>query len=336
MTNEEVLERFALEYQAYNNISPDRCKVQLRILRRFADSLDGDLLAASGPDLYAWASREIKRGIHINTVRKFLNMIRPFYSWAFDNHLITADQYVRIQRVKNPRGSTGMAVPRPYSDEEMAAFWLALDARYPRAPTEGDRSRAIDRWLRGVGPFGRASRFVTRMQLDAQIGLALDCGLRVNEIHTIPMLHLHYDNAFLVVAGKRDANTGKPRYREIPFPEHTRETIKTWIEFRALIAPDHEHPWLSLWGQQCREPMSRERLGEALKPIGPGWRWHRFRHTCGTNWLRAGMDPVYVKELLGHSSLNMTLGYMKITKNDLEVQMAKHQEGFNEHSRRAA
>ena len=45
---------------------------------------------------------------------------------------------------------------------------------------------------------------------------------------------------------------------------------------------------------------------------------HQFRHTYGTEMLRAGVSFAAVIKLLGHKSPHMTLEYLEITQQDLQ------------------
>jgi hypothetical protein len=45
---------------------------------------------------------------------------------------------------------------------------------------------------------------------------------------------------------------------------------------------------------------------------------HQFRHTYGTEMLRAGVNFAAVMKLLGHKSPDMTLEYLQITQQDLQ------------------
>ena len=45
---------------------------------------------------------------------------------------------------------------------------------------------------------------------------------------------------------------------------------------------------------------------------------HQFRHTYGTEMLRAGVSFAAVMKLLGHRSPHMTLEYLEITQQDLQ------------------
>jgi len=44
---------------------------------------------------------------------------------------------------------------------------------------------------------------------------------------------------------------------------------------------------------------------------------HTFRHYAATNLLRAGVNIRVVQEILGHSSIKTTGGYLHVIENDL-------------------
>jgi len=48
---------------------------------------------------------------------------------------------------------------------------------------------------------------------------------------------------------------------------------------------------------------------------------HQFRHTYGTEMLRAGVSFAAVIKLLGHKSPHMTLEYLEITQQDLPARI---------------
>jgi integrase len=73
----------------------------------------------------------------------------------------------------------------------------------------------------------------------------------------------------------------------------------------------------------------RAALQEAVSAVGIPVRIvpHQFRHTYGTEMLRAGVSFAAVMKLLGHKSPHMTLEYLEITQQDLqrEFQLARSQ-----------
>jgi site-specific recombinase XerD len=334
-----AIERFEREYITYHRITPERARQQVRELRAFEATLDGRAVTdALQSDLQAYAGSLMGLGLHVNTVRKRLNMVRPFFSWAFASGLISADQYLALKQVKNPRGATANTLPKPYSRKELTAFWQAVDTTLPLLPEKGPGSRAVTRWLQGKGPWRNVARHAMRLQVEAMVRLALDGGLRRAEIFRLSLNDLHYDNDYIVVQGKADPSTGEPKVRKVPFTDEMRRTVYAWLEFRALMRPDHERPWLSCYGPSTfNKPMLWGRFTELLPAVvGPEWRWHRFRHTCATEWLRAGMELETVSRLLGHATLQQTLSYAQIIGSDIARAMTRHQASFAEAVSRAA
>lgn len=335
-----VAERFKVEYLEFNRISAARQVETLRQIAELESQLEDDgrtIGDVEARDFLTWASLLLGAGLHVNTVRKRQNMLRAFFSWAYTADVITADQYLKLKTVKNPRGSTGITKPKPYTKEEMETFWPMLDAKKPYLPTEGRGSQAIARWKSGKGPWARVWRHAFRLQLDCMIRLALDLGLRASEIYDMSVDDIHYDNDYFVVRGKADPMTGEPKVRKVPYTDECRRRVYAWLEFRALMNPDHDRPWLTCFAQWRNNPMPKDRFSSLLQDsIGKQWRWHRLRHTCATNWLRAGMELERVSALLGHANLQQTLCYVEIAKGDLAKSMAKHNTAFEEGIGRAA
>jgi integrase len=75
--------------------------------------------------------------------------------------------------------------------------------------------------------------------------------------------------------------------------------------------------------------MVRTALRDAVRAVGITTRIvpHQFRHTYGTEMLRAGVSFAAVMKLLGHKSPHMTMQYIEITQRDLqrEFQLARSQ-----------
>lgn len=327
--NAELIERFKSEYQDYHRISSDRAKQQRKLLLEFGAS--HDLSTTVAEQVQAQAGEWLASGYHVNTVRKKLNMLRPFFSWAYAARLITPQQYMDIRLVKDPRGSTGSSKPKPYNRMEIIDFWKELDAALPLLPPTGKGSQAIKRHLAGTGLYRKTWRHAMRLQVECAVRLALDLGLRRHEIFALTVDDLHYENEYIVVWGKADPNTGVKEARQVPFTREARDAIRIWLEFRkAVLKPAHDSPWCSCWGSKTHShPMLERRFNHLLHDaIGERWAWHRFRHTCATNWLRAGADLEVVQRLLGHATLQQTLAYAEILKSDIADKLGRVEDGF--------
>jgi len=144
---------FCGEYHAYHGISPARRTLQTRVLREFEASVaPRPLLEATAADLRAFAAALVGGGLHPNTVRKDLNAVRPFLTWAWERKLIDAERLLEFRAVKPPRGASRQGKPKPYKRDQIDRFWREFDAAYPWA-RDGGHERGqmfVSRWERGL------------------------------------------------------------------------------------------------------------------------------------------------------------------------------------------
>lgn len=305
--------RFEREYLAVNNISAARRVEQTRTLIRFEEFSSKPLTECGGAELRAYIAHLVSLGRHPSTISKLVTMLRTFYGWAFDVELIDGNTLMSIQRVKVPPGANSR-VPRPYSRKELAAFWASLDTAFPFNP------KYLKRWHEGTSRYMRIRRHAKRCQLEAIVRLALDCGLRRQEIRSVCEDDIHPDNRYVVVRQRARVQNDKDRFREVPYTDAAREAVGRWLDLRDDLAPDHDEMWLSLVTKRETNPLSEfmfERILLSVPPRG-AWTFHRFRHTCGTEWLRTGQVTLeQVSRLLGHANITQTLGYAAIVKDDI-------------------
>jgi site-specific recombinase XerD len=323
-----LIEDFEREYQRYHGITPKRAREQRALLSQLESRLSGTLDTATADDFASLLADLVASGLHVNTVRKKANMVRPFFSWMFAKGLITGDAYMRLKAVKDPRGATGNSKPRPYKRKELDQFFAAVEERLPLLPERGPGSQLIKGWLAGKGtPWFKIGKHAMRLQIDAIVALALHCGLRRAEIYQLKPDDLHYDNEYIVVVGKGG------KVREVPFTEAARAAVQRWLDFRSsVIRPSCEETWLSCRGPYTyNQPMTFLRLEELLKrAVGPGWELHRFRHTFATERLRAGTPLEIVSLALGHATLEQTRAYAEIVRSDISRELAKTEGAFAE------
>jgi len=316
-----VLDRFADEYQGYNTLTKARRRDQERALTSLCEFAGERNPVDCTPEHYRrWLSSLRSGGLEASTVRKYGMLVRPFFGWAFENGLYSAEDLMKIKRAKFPKMKE--ALPRPYSEKEIKELWPVLAETYPL-----DDGRFLERWRRGTSHYKRVEHHAQRLQLTAVIRIALDCGLRRHEIFEIALDDMHYDNAYLVVReGKGD------KFREVPFTTAAKGAVRNWIEFRSELKPNHDQPWLSLTrigpeGVWLR-PMSDRRFALYMTDLKGSWQLHRLRHTCATTWLRAGMSIEVVSKLLGHASLEETKRYTQLVRTDIQRQVEKYEEKF--------
>lgn len=315
---------FAAHHFALHQISEVRQRRSLALFAQLEQHLGRELHTATDEDLNLWMAAQVAQGKDPNTVRFFLNMLRPYFRWAWkDKGLIDADRWLRIADVKPPRGASSTSVPKPYKRPEIKQFWIDLDESFP--PQE-KLDYFLRRYQRGTSGYARLRQHMRNYQTRAIVSLALYEGLRRTEILSLTVHDLHPDNAYLLVKGKRVDHRERPR--EVPYNDAAREVIEEWLQLRKLLRPRHMQPWLALQQPKAQRPMEPKPFGELLAKVGPGYELHRFRHTFATERLRAGMPLERLQRILGHASVAQTLAYTKLLREDLGEAMERSDEQF--------
>lgn len=331
---------FCAAYHDYHAISPARRALQVRALREFEASVaPRSLLEATADDLRALANAQVAAGLHPNTVRKHLNAIRPFLTWAWERKLIDGERLLEFRAVRPPRGSSRQGTPRPYKRAEVERFWRELDAAYPWA-RDGDAERGrfwLNRWQRGLSRWPRVQSYAKRTQMDAIAHLALHGALRRDEIFNLDVEEMHHENAYLVVRSARKNPDGEARVRAVPWMTPAmRTSVENWLRLRDVLAPDHDRPWLSLHQHHYLKPMRHRQFEMLMRNIGRGWEFHRMRHTAATEMLRSGMPLDKVSVILGHTQLEQTRVYTKVLPDDVVRAAAKIEDEYATALRKAA
>lgn len=306
-----VIEQFCDEYHAYNDISPDRRVKQRRVLLEF-EAMAGDLAAAGGAELQTYLASRLESGLSPTTVGQYRGMIQPFFRWAWQRKLIDGERLMEIQAVEPPRGSNGNGRPRPYSRKEVQRFWRDLDERFPLV-----EPKYVERFVRGTTPYRRVRPHARHLQIEAIAWLALGGGLRRDEILRLTIEDMHPDNAVVVVHSARKNAEAEERLRSVPYNAPMRDAVKTWLDFRALLKPQHDCPWLSLYPPTRANRMPKRTFEHLLLTDVGAWELHRMRHTCATELLRAGMPIEKVQRIMGHSRVQQTLAYTQLLDGDV-------------------
>lgn len=315
-----VVDDFAADYFVTQGLTPGRRHDVRRALVQLEAHAGRPPEMVDDVALRAWVNAQVGSGLHVNTVRKNLNAVKPFFGWCWERRHLSADSYMRIKKVGPPRGATSKAKPRPYKRKEIQRFWSQLDAAYPLSS-----DRMVSRYERGLSTYNKVWRHAMHLQIQAITSLALFGGLRRDEIRLADIDDIAPENDYIVVRGKSSFGE-RQGFREVPYTVEGREMVATWLHFRALIAPEHDSPWLVLDSHATpnnqlapshpANPIKLDGFKGMLPRVGP-WKLHRMRHTCATEWLRAGVELEKVSKLLGHSDIEMTLGYAELVRDDI-------------------
>lgn len=146
------------------------------------------------------------------------------------------------------------------------------------------------------------------------VGLALATGLRVSALIQINIEDIDFDNNIIRVIEKRQ------KTREIPFGENTKQLLKEWIEYRNKTYKDVSTTALFL--SQKRNRISDDMVANLLKKYTGGINKHitphKLRSTTATNLIKSGTPVTTVAKILGHDSIQTTMGYVGALNEETE------------------
>ncbi len=148
----------------------------------------------------------------------------------------------------------------------------------------------------------------------------LQTGMRPNEVYSIRKEDIHPGYIFIP--------KGKTRFarRTIPFTEEVKAILERRIAEAkgACLFPSRSNP---------NKPMTicRSHLTVCRK-VGLEFRLYDLRHTFGSRAAMAGVDLPTLKELMGHSSITLTMRYVHPTPEH-KVEALNKLQKFNGHNR---
>jgi site-specific recombinase XerD len=151
---------------------------------------------------------------------------------------------------------------------------------------------------------------ITKKRDRALFMLMLRCGLRVDEVANLTLDAIDYQhNQIIVKSGKggkgrityisNDAADALADYLHVRLP--TREP-KVFLVEKGI----YKGKPLSVRGIQKRMEYYAKKSGVAIS-------CHQLRHTMATQLLNAGADVVTIQELLGHSKIETTMQYSRLS-----------------------
>lgn len=143
--------------------------------------------------------------------------------------------------------------------------------------------------------------------------MALSTGMRLNEI-----LSLRWQNVFLDDSNShvKLEKTKNNRGRIIPLND-------TLLQALEQIDRKSEFVFLNQKGSS-RLYSVRKPFGRVLREVGiSDFRFHDLRHTFASHYLMNGGDLISLKEILGHSSLDMVMKYAHFAKAYVQGKIRK-------------
>jgi site-specific recombinase XerD len=302
-----------------------------------------------------WANRfldaQCVRGLQVVSLEAYAYTLLHFLRWwtrrpGVDVRRFTAEQFTEATLVDYVRAQLGeQPKPAPESINRRSALVRALFRFYfhddmPHAPYRIQRT-----WYRrsplGYGR-GRVAAAPADLKLKvpqrvivplsaeqvarfwhsfrtardlAIVALMLLNGLRSREVLAVELEDLLFSEAQIRVHGKGG------RMRFLPLPPETIRILQCYLKTERPLA-NAPAVFVSLKGRARGAAMTRaglrslfrhHRTTSGVPPANP----HRFRHTFGSDMIRAGVSLPALQRLMGHAHIHTTLLYIQLTPQDV-------------------
>lgn len=135
----------------------------------------------------------------------------------------------------------------------------------------------------------------------------LDTGCRLSEMKRISLRDVDWLNNTINIW---DSKGGTPR--AVPMTKRVKATLD-----KLMVIEGATEPFSAFNRHKCRYmwDMSRSVMN---KEGDKAFHLHCLRHTCATRLLNAGVSVPVVSRWLGHSTLDMTMRYLRLVPKDLQ------------------
>ena len=152
---------------------------------------------------------------------------------------------------------------------------------------------------------------ITHERDRALILVLLRTGMRIGELLATRMSEVNLREKCITIREAQKNRVGRVVY----LSEDACQALQVWLGKRD---PGQGYLFYGQGRQRLSYTAARVRLGKHLAKAGlayKGYSLHCLRHTCATDLLNAGMRLECVQQLLGHSSIEMTRRYARLTDN---------------------
>ena len=145
----------------------------------------------------------------------------------------------------------------------------------------------------------------------AMILILLRTGMRIGELLATRMSEVNLREKQILIMEAQKTRVGRVAY----LSEDACKALVAWLNQRDLTK---ERLFYGLGRSRLSYTAIRMRFAKYLEAAGlthKGYSLHCLRHTCATELLNAGMRLECLQQLLGHSSIEMTRHYARLTDN---------------------
>jgi len=271
-----LFSQFIREKQFLNNTSPRTIKTFRDCQRAYYRTVGDELPTKENIKQFVIKLQE--SGISISTVNYYIRTLNSFLSWMFENDML--EEWLRLKRLKEPERTL-----KTFSDDQLRAL---LDWK----------PKTFFDW-----------------RLYTMVCLAIDTGVRIDEMITLTRDRLNLEQLMVTVRGKGN------KERVLPISIECKRILQKFLrkhDFNVVFPTRH--------GGKLYYFNTLRNFKELCNKVGiTGVRtsWHTLRHSFATSYIRDGGNVFYLQRVLGHTDLTTTKIYVRSQTEDLQLMHKK-------------
>ena len=278
MILQEAITEFLIDQQIKGN-TPKTVRYYRQALARFTDFV-GQAIGVSEITiqwLRAYYIRLSDDGLSSTTVQTYVRALRAFLRWCYMEEYISDNLADKFRLPKAQQKTIDILTPT-------------------------ETRRLLDCFN---------LRSIIQLRNYCICSLMLDSGLRLHEVVTLTLEHLHIPEGYAIVDGKGN------KQRMVPLGLHTRKVLLRYQNRRPGCAPTDRFFLMSDL-RPITDNTVHLLFQRLKKKTGmPRLRAHLLRHTFATRYLENGGDMYALQQILGHISLEMVKRYVHISTRRL-------------------
>lgn len=229
-----------------------------------------------------WGNPQLTKPLRPISIKDYYICLQLFFDWMVKEEILDASPLGGIERPV-----VREEIKQPLAQEQTEALLRA--AKLSQSP---QRNEAI-------------------------ILMLLDSGVRASELISLKVGEVDVRSGTFEVTGKGN------KKRACYLGKRTTKALMAYLRKAKLKAQDPLFPSVR-GGAYSSEPITRSGLLQLIKRLakqaGVSANVHKLRRTFATTLLEAGADICSVRDMLGHTNIQMTLKYLAVSQSHIESQ----------------
>ena len=163
------------------------------------------------------------------------------------------------------------------------------------------------------------------IRLLALVEIMYSTGMRVEELVSMPLNAINFNNKSIFVIGKGG------RERIVPFGENAFNAIKNYIQVRPIFLTKGINSEYMFPSSGTKGYLTSRRFAQLLKNVVSNTSLshltvspHILRHTFATHMLSGGADLRILQEMLGHADISTVQIYTHIVDDKKKIALSSH------------